>query len=307
MKFYRIILGKGNEYRKLAKTEGFIGIDFGVKKDLLNIKDILNIVKNILEKIRPEQTVGGRGKSANTFVRFIETIQNGDLVFIDNGNQGYDIFEIVGNYYYKENNLLPHRRNVSYVRTIDKNKFPERIINSFGNVNTLTGINAIDEENMINAVLSGKTTGDKIFKEIIQDEERQSFIIEKDLERFIVGNWNSIKDLSGYKVYEEDGEIVGQQYDTEEVGIIDILAVNTKQKKLLIIEIKRKTTDEVVGQILRYMGYVKKNIALELGYEVEGLIVSEKLSENHKAKIDYALDLLPTIKHKSYSIKFDLE
>lgn len=260
-----------------------------------------------MEKIKPEQTPGGRGKAANTFLRFIEVIKNGDYMFIDNGNQAYDIFEVSGNYYFTQNEILPHRRKVIYLRTIEKSKFPDRIVNSFGNVNTLTGINAIEEENMIDAVLSGKISETTIFKEFIQDEERQSFIIEKDLERFIVGNWSSIKDLDGYKVYEEDDEKVGQQYDTEEVGIIDILAINEVTKKLLVIEIKRRTTDEVVGQILRYMGYVKKNIATQLGYQVEGLIVSEKLPDNYKIRIDYALDLLPTIKHKSYSIKFDLE
>jgi restriction system protein len=249
-----------------------------------------------------------RGKYANTFVRFIDTIQIGDYVFIDNGKQAYDIFEVSGNYYFAQDNIpLPHRRGVNYIRTIEKNKFPDRIVNSFGNVNTLTSINSIEEENMIRAVLQGKISESNLLKDIIQEEERQSFLLEKHLESFIVGNWSSIKDLDGYSVYEEDGEKVGQQYDTEEVGIIDILAINEKTKKLLVIEIKRRTTDEVVGQILRYIGYVKKNIAAQLGYEVEGLIVSEKLPENYKLRIDYALDLLPTIKHKSYSIKFDLE
>jgi len=307
MKYYRIVLGKGNHSRNLAKDEGFIFIDFSIMQDLSNEMDLLESVRSILQKSRPEQTNGGRGKSANTFVRFIKKMQIGDMVFIDNGNRAYDIFEISSDYYFEPIEGTPHRRKVSYLRSVEKAKFPTRIVNSFGNVNTLTTIDDLDEENMITGVLEGKISEEKVIRQDILEEERQSFIIEKDLERFIVANWSSIAYLKGYEVYQEDGEEVGKQYDTEEVGILDILAVNHATKILLVIELKRRTTDEVVGQVLRYMGYVKKNIANSLGYEVAGLIISEKLPDNYKMRIDYALDLLPNVKHKTYSIKFDLE
>jgi restriction system protein len=66
---------------------------------------------------------------------------------------------------------------------------------------------------------------------------------------------------------------VEQQYGTNE-GTIDILAISRDGRRLLVVELKRgRASDVVVGQILRYMGYVKEQIA-EPHQTVEGAIIA---------------------------------
>jgi restriction system protein len=84
---------------------------------------------------------------------------------------------------------------------------------------------------------------------------------EKLLENFLVENWKHTELGRMYDVLEEDGEMVGQQYQTD-TGPIDILAVSKDKTELLVVELKKgRASDSVVGQIQRYMGFVQKNVA----------------------------------------------
>ena len=67
------------------------------------------------------------------------------------------------------------------------------------------------------------------------------------------------------------------------------------------IELKRKkTADKVVGQILRYIGWVKEN----LGENVRGIII---INEPHE-KLDFSLKPIENIvKIKYYRVKFEID
>jgi len=104
-------------------------------------------------------------------------------------------------------------------------------------------------------------------------EDPVAFAMEKHLEDFLVKNWAQTELAQHFKIYEEDGELVGQQYATD-AGPIDILAVSKDGQRLLVVELKRgRASDVVAGQILRYMGYVKEQIA-EPHQTVEGAIIA---------------------------------
>jgi len=92
--------------------------------------------------------------------------------------------------------------------------------------------------------------------------EDQSFFLEKYLENFIFTNWDNITELSNdYEIIVDDDNLpITLQYKTS-VGIIDLLVKHKKENQYLVIELKRsKTSDKTMGQILRYMGWVKKNL-----------------------------------------------
>ncbi|HIG48674.1 MAG TPA: DUF91 domain-containing protein [candidate division Zixibacteria bacterium] len=56
-----------------------------------------------------------------------------------------------------------------------------------------------------------------------------------------------------------------------DTGPLDILAHRKDQKEFLVIELKRDmASDVVVGQTLRYLGYVKHNVAIN-NEDVRGL------------------------------------
>jgi restriction system protein len=121
------------------------------------------------------------------------------------------------------------------------------------------------------------------------------------LEDFLVQNWASTELDKNYNIYEEDGEIVGQQCPSD-TGPIDILAISKDKKTLLIVELKKgRASDAVVGQIQRYMGYVKSALA-ESFQEVKGVIIAL----DRDKKIQRALSVTNNITFYKYQVCFKL-
>ena len=96
----------------------------------------------------------------------------------------------------------------------------------------------------------------------------------------------------------------GKEWDLKEakfnagpVGQIDLLAQHREKPKWLVIELKKDTSpDNTIGQILRYMGWIKKNHAGN-DEEVEGLIISGFPPDDW---IRYALLVTPNVKQRIY-------
>ena len=84
---------------------------------------------------------------------------------------------------------------------------------------------------------------------------------------------------------------------------MDILAVSKDNKTLLVVELKKgRSSDAVVGQCQRYMGYVKEELA-EKNQDVRGVIIA---FEDDK-KIQRALSVTQNIEFYTYKINFQLE
>ena len=120
-------------------------------------------------------------------------------------------------------------------------------------------------------------------------------------------DWESINNdteqhgIKMQEIFEEDGECVGQQYQTD-TGPIDIFDVSKDKKTLLVIELKKgKASDVVVGQTLRYMGYVKEQLA-EADQIVKGIIIA--LEDDQR--IRRALVMVPDIEFFRYQVSFKL-
>jgi len=96
-------------------------------------------------------------------------------------------------------------------------------------------------------------------------------IEEKHIEDFYRNNLGLIE--SGLKLYKVGGR-TGQQFETPDGGVIDLLTLS-QGKSFVVIEFKRdKISDEAVGQILRYMGWVRKHLSPEK--IVRGYIVARE-------------------------------
>lgn len=122
------------------------------------------------------------------------------------------------------------------------------------------------------------------------------------LQAFLEANWDQVSLRKEWKVYSEDGgDAAGFQYPCG-VGYIDILARSTNGKDWLVIELKRdKTSDATVGQVLRYMGWVKKKMA-QPGEEVKGLIIARQTDES----LLYALNATKDVDLQLYEVEFRL-
>lgn len=135
-----------------------------------------------------------------------------------------------------------------------------------------------------------------------EDDESQAFGLERHLHNFMYDNWSKIPLGQQWDLYEQDGEIVGYEYNTNEIGKIDLLAKHRTKPRWLVIELKRgQTSDETVGQVLRYMGWVSEKLADD-GDSVHGLIIAREPD----AKIRFALKNTKNVGFMSYKVDFFL-
>lgn len=140
----------------------------------------------------------------------------------------------------------------------------------------------------------------------LADEDETSgvrFGMERHLHDFLLDNWEHT-DLGGeWDLVEEGGDIRGYGYERPTpVGKIDLLARHKTNARWLVIELKRaQSSDDTLGQVQRYMGWVKENLA-DSGEPVEGLIIAQTQSE----KLRYALMATQDIEFMGYAVTFRL-
>jgi hypothetical protein len=127
------------------------------------------------------------------------------------------------------------------------------------------------------------------------------FPLESHLRDFIVSNLGTIK-IHGLVLHLYEDPVSardGVEYPTG-VGPIDVLAVDSNGD-FVVFELKlTRGPDRAVGQILRYMGWVKKHLAA--GKKVSGVVVAHQIDE----KLKYAVSVAQDITVFEYKIKFDL-
>jgi len=137
--------------------------------------------------------------------------------------------------------------------------------------------------------------------EEISKEESLQFPLEAHLRDFIAKNLQSLQiDGKNLELYIDENGREGIEYLTE-VGRIDILAVDN-EKNFVVIEIKQGIAkDDALSQLLKYMGWVKKNLAKDK--EVKGVIIAYDIDD----KLKYATSMVnKNISLFKYKINFEL-
>ena len=301
--YYRVMLGQRSVHAEECFNGKFIGTDFDITQDLS---------KKLPEEWRafnkefipvflaahPEKTKIGAGLACGALWTVSKQIQNGDLVLCPDGTGKYRVGEINGDYYYEPGKILPHRRPVSWLNvTIERASMSETLRNATGSTGTVSTVTKHHDEL---EKLIGGVSAPKLIATDATVEDPASFALEEHLEDFLVKNWPHTEFGKDYDIYEEDGE-KAQQYKTD-TGPLDILAISKDKKRLLVVELKKgRPSDVVVGQTLRYMGYVQDELA-EAGQTVLGAIVAHE-DDN---RLRRALSMTPSIVFYRYQVSFKL-
>jgi len=131
-------------------------------------------------------------------------------------------------------------------------------------------------------------------------DEDLEFPLEEYLENFIIKNWNNINFDESLTLYIDDEGTPAQQYPTSE-GFIDLLAKDA-DGNFVVIELKKgRSNQQVVGQILSYVGWVKNNLVVE-GQKVRGIIIA---ADGNQALLDAVSTVSDFISVKYYRVKFN--
>jgi len=143
-------------------------------------------------------------------------------------------------------------------------------------------------------------TKNKLLKVGITKEEIEKYLtdrlLESEVEEYYCLHIDKIdKNLSIIK------NPYGRQYSTP-IGIMDLLCIDNSTGEYVVIEFKRgATSDETVGQILRYMGWAYINLSTKSTRGVKGVIVHGMTSNRNR--LDHAViglqsdNLISTFEH----------
>ncbi len=134
----------------------------------------------------------------------------------------------------------------------------------------------------------------------IEEAESSAFAYESHLRDYLKDNLQRIE--PGLRLYtdEEDPTITGVEFDAGGKRI-DILALDSNDN-YVIIELKvSKGHEKVIGQLLRYKAWIRKNLA-EGHQKVRGIIIAKSISEDLllAASEAHEIDLY------TYDLKVDL-
>jgi len=295
------MLGSQNSEAEDGYLNGYIGVSYGIYTDLNTYTSETitqfkqEAVDILLEKDEAKSKIA-LGYACNTVWRIGHEMNEGDIVITPNGNDGYYIGTVSGDYQYHPDHTLIHQRPVTWITgSLSKQNMSDELVRSLSTMRTFSSLDLYADE--IELLMSQP--------EILNEETSSpsSFALESHLEDYLVKHWNQTLLGREYDIFTDDsGELIGQQYPSD-TGPLDILAISKDKKELLVVELKRgRTSDRVVGQIQRYMGYVKSELA-EPNQKVRGIIIASQ----YDTRIERALSVTQDIELYIYNLEMSLK
>ena len=303
--YYRIMADKGSIHAEECRQGGYIGAAWLKDIDLSgklpeNWREFNKQFIPVYLARNPGKSKVAAGLACGMLHTICKGMRIGDMVLCPNGTGAYYVGEVTSDYRYRPEIPLPHSRDVQwYPELIDREEMSQTLKNSAGSAGTVSNVTKYAEE--IENLLAGNAPPDLIASDV-DVEDPAIFALESHLEEFLVHNWAATALGCSYDIFEEEGELVGQQYPSD-TGPIDILAISKDKKELLVVELKKgRATDVVVGQIQRYMGYVIDELAEE-DQSVRGVIIAME----DDLKLRRALKVTNNIDFYRYQVSFKLE
>ena len=306
--YYRVMLGKGSQFAQECLDGGFVGTDFDIGMDLSGrLPDEWRTFNDefipVFLDVNPGKTRIGAGLACGSLWTVSKGILQGDIVLCPDGSGNYRVGEVASDYYFAQGEILPHRRRVKWLDvSIPRTEMSEALQRAAGTLGTQVNLSgyANEIERLIDLGVFDIPSEPTAPEQDAGDP--MVFALEEHLEDFLVRNWQQTELAREYSIYEEDGVPVGRQYPTD-AGRIDILAVSHDNRRILVIELKRgRAVDVVVGQTLRYMGYLMDQVATE-DQVVEGFIIA--LEDDQKLR--WALRAVPNVRFFRYRLDFTLD
>lgn len=304
-KYYRVMCGQKSAYLDVFVDGNCIGVHYGIDQDLTNQlpedwREFNRKFRPVFLKNNPGKSKIAAGLACGAIHTVSKAIEEGDIVITPDCSGDYLVGEVIGDYEYHPEVRLPHQRPVKWHdHRIPRSDMSDALRKSLTTPGTVSSLSPYAEE--IEYFIEG-ITAPRLTVNDSAVEDPSAFAMEKHLEDFLVENWQKTPFGKDYDIFEEDGELVGQQFITD-TGAMDILAVSKDQKTLLVIELKKgRASDSVVGQILRYMGYVRDELT-EPEQKVRGAIIAME----DDIRLQRALSMVNDIDFYRYEVSFKLK
>ena len=205
MKQYnRIMLGEHGKYLQKCLDGKYIGTDFLKDVDLstTDTSDEIAWRKQMIDKYleaHPDRSVG----TARNSVGFLWTVsfglQKDDIVLASNGEGGYNVGVIDGDYYYQPTGNLPHRRSVKWLdKLIPRKDMSQKLQNSTESIGTCCNITkyAAEIENLLDSQAQPVSTPQ-------QTNASKDIYKERDLHRLLSNYLSSQRNILSKTIFHE--------------------------------------------------------------------------------------------------------
>lgn len=212
-----------------------------------------------------------------------------------------------------EINDLKHTRDIR----VDKELEPIGILFDYQHIVTGKGLNGEQTSALLQLVNTidpdiapPQTPGGRLIKEAQPNYEssepdenefasESARYLESHMQWFIFNNLPCLG-ISGVKLFDPSIQRETQgKYRTDEVGEIDLL-LKSANDDIYVIELKKAGTDKTVGQICRYMGWVRHRLAKD-NQRVRGIIVTQ----DYDYRLSYAASVVNDLTVKRIQISFN--
>lgn len=306
MKQYnRIMLGEGGKYIKDCLENNYIGANFLKDIDLSGISNIdentwrQNLISEYL-KANPDKSIG----TARTSIGFLWTIcygpKTGDMVLASNGEGGYCVAEIIGNYYYAQGKDLPHRRAVKWLNVvIPRRSMSQKLQNSIGSIGTCCNITKYADE--LERLIAGDISPTK---PALVPQKKETYK-ERSLHR-LLANYLSGKNILSKTIFHESSsrtdqaqkwvhpDMVGVEYNEfQEPATRSLLKASETKEYISLYSYELKRTIENDHQLKEYFFQALSNSSwANYGYLVAFEISEEVMEEMARLNRSFGIGVI---------------
>jgi restriction system protein len=275
-----------------------------------SLGDVVKISKSRLRELYEQQNPSSPSatvtRTVNMIWNFYNEIEMGDIIIARRGTKTLAAVGVVQKkaYFDEAKGKVLSRKSPDFKHCswLDV-KWQDAPRNKEYDDQTVFGIQTIYEidETEYEALVEKVTPVEMEIYENIPD--RQQFYLEEHLEQYIVDNFPAILGPQLELLKDEEANIIGRQYRlSNNIGRIDILAYEPESDSYVVVELKKgRESDKVVGQILRYMGWIGDELCTD-GQQVRGIIILGEPDD----KLTYAVKATQNIEIKYYQVELKL-
>lgn len=306
MKQYnRIMLGEGGKYIKDCLENNYIGANFLKDIDLSEISNVdenawrQKFINKYLET-NPDKSIG----TVRTSIGFLWTIcyglKTGDMVLASNGEGGYCVAEIIGNYYYAQGKDLPHRRAVKWLNVvIPRCSMSQKLQNSTGSIGTCCNITKYADE--LEQLIAG---GVFPTKPALVPQKKETYK-ERSLHR-LLANYLSGKNILSKTIFHESSsrtdqaqkwvhpDMVGVEYnEIQEPATRSLLKAAETKEYISFYSYELKRTIENDHQLKEYFFQALSNSSwANYGYLVAFEISEDVMEEMARLNRSFGIGII---------------
>lgn len=312
MKQYnRIMLGEHGMYIADCLEKNYIGAgslkDYDLSESPYN--DEVQWRQKLMEQylqVNPDKSAG----TARNSIGFLWTIcfglKNGDIVLASNGNSGYNVGEITGDYYFAPGEDLPHRRTVEWKNVVIPRKtMSQKLQNSTGSIGTCCNITKYADE--LEALINGgilnvqiTTVGPKVetYKERSLHRLLSNYLLNKNILSKTIFHETSNRADQAQKWVHPD--MVGVEFNEfQELTTRSLLKAAETKEYIALYSYELKRTIENDHQLKEYFFQALSNSSwANYGYLVAFEISEDVMEEMERLNRSFGIGVIKLSPYK---------